>query len=288
MIKRFLLFCSILILSVSCAHAWVAASGSVTLANKKLSLVNGTAFADFSAANVLTDYIGMRLVVTDSAGKKAVGYIKAVGTGETLGDELVSNGTFDSDTTGWAADGSALLSSVAGGVSGNCLQVTENGALNPATVQIIPVTQGRLYKITASVKQGSSSTYRMYPYGTAMPYRTQDRTSTSSWTTLETLTYGASPYALAKDTSSVWLVLLAVASKDSGLTHLFDNVTFKQVLTPSATGVTITSTPNGSTYNWTSIESGFNFNDASGYTYVIHGASTSGIGKNLNIGKNFR
>jgi hypothetical protein len=33
--------------------------------------------------------------------------------------------------------------------------------------------------------------------------------------------------------------------------------------------VRITSTPRGSTYNWASIESGFNYNDASGYTYEI-------------------
>ena len=38
---------------------------------------------------------------------------------------------------------------------------------------------------------------------------------------------------------------------------------------PDGTGVRITSTPRGTTYNWTSIESGFNYNDASGYTYEI-------------------
>ena len=36
-----------------------------------------------------------------------------------------------------------------------------------------------------------------------------------------------------------------------------------------STGVTITSTSNGSTYNWASIDSGFNLNDASNYTYTI-------------------
>jgi hypothetical protein len=50
---------------------------------------------------------------------------------------------------------------------------------------------------------------------------------------------------------------------------LTDNVTIKQVLTPSATGVTITSTADGSTYNWASKEEGFNYNDDSGYSYEI-------------------
>lgn len=50
-------------------------SGTVALVNSRLSLVNGTAFVDFSAAGTLTPYIGGKLTVTDSAGKKAVGYI---------------------------------------------------------------------------------------------------------------------------------------------------------------------------------------------------------------------
>jgi hypothetical protein len=55
----------------------------------------------------------------------------------------------------------------------------------------------------------------------------------------------------------------------SGKTSLFDTASAKQVLTPSSTGVTITSAANGSTYNWASEDSGFNRNDSSGYTYSI-------------------
>jgi hypothetical protein len=43
----------------------------------------------------------------------------------------------------------------------------------------------------------------------------------------------------------------------------------KQVLTPSATGVTITSTAGGTTYNWESKDSGFDYNDANGYSFEI-------------------
>ena len=121
--KKLFIALIILLFSVSFSHAGVLASGSVSLANSKLSLSNGTAFVDFSAADVLTDYIGKRIVITDSAGKKAVGYIKAAGTGETLGDELATNGGFDSDTTGWRPQ-SCTIDSVAGGQSGNCLQIT--------------------------------------------------------------------------------------------------------------------------------------------------------------------
>lgn len=54
-------------------------SGTVTLANSRLSLVAGTAFVDFSATGTLTPYLNGKLTVTDSAGKKAVGYLKAAG-----------------------------------------------------------------------------------------------------------------------------------------------------------------------------------------------------------------
>jgi hypothetical protein len=60
---------------------------------------------------------------------------------------------------------------------------------------------------------------------------------------------------------------------------LFDTVSVKQRLTPSVTGVTQTSQPGGSTYIWASIESGFNYNDAGGYTYEISkGAVLTGGG----------
>jgi len=59
----------------------------------------------------------------------------------------------------------------------------------------------------------------------------------------------------------------------SGATSLFDTASDRHVLTPSATGLTITSTSGGSTYNWTSEASGFNRNDTN-YTYSITGTVT--------------
>ncbi len=71
-------------------------TGSVTLENIRLSLVAGTAFADFSEAGVLTNALGGKLTVTDSGGvNKAIGYIKAAGTGETTGTELITSWVTD-------------------------------------------------------------------------------------------------------------------------------------------------------------------------------------------------
>ena len=71
-------------------------SGSVTRANMKISAVDGTAFVDFSAADVLTGFVvggGLyKLSIYDSALKAIIGYIKEAGTGETLSDELTHVG----------------------------------------------------------------------------------------------------------------------------------------------------------------------------------------------------
>ena len=77
-------------IAVSSPGVITLASGSVTRANTKISAVDGTAFVDFSTANVLTDYVPYKgkLTITDSTSKKLVGYIKAAGTGETYNDVL--------------------------------------------------------------------------------------------------------------------------------------------------------------------------------------------------------
>jgi hypothetical protein len=72
-------------------------------------------------------------------------------------------------------------------------------------------------------------------------------------------------YATILNSASAEFDLVHVGS--SGQQGRFDDVSLKQVLTPSATGVTIVSTQGGSTYNWTS-DSGINGNSAS-FTAVI-------------------
>lgn len=286
MMKKLLISLVLFLCTVSFSHAGVLASGSVTCANKRLSMVNGTAFVDFSTANVLTDYVGKKLVITDSTGKKAIGYIKAQGTGETLGDELVVNGGFDSDTTGWTPGNSALLSSVAGGQSGNCLQITENGVDTPYAVQLINTFTGGLFKFNSLFAKGGTATYiNFYLINTTAwrPFGLNNYVLTGSWVNPIINNYYTSDFKFEGGKGN--LVIRAAAKSGSGLTALFDTVSIKQVLTPSATGVTITSSPNGSTYNWASIESGFNYNDASGYTYTI---VSGGKNKKFNLGKNFK
>jgi len=259
--KKLFIALIILLFSVSFVHAVTIASGSVTRANSRLSLVDGTAFVDFSAAGTLTAYLGQKLTITDSENKKAVGYIKAAGTGETLGSELVTNGDMeDGDPpSGWTYDANTSASSVAGDTG----QALKTVAVNPAGLhlmayQVLAGSAGQLIKASMDGKAVSSSSYLFLTIGpTTSIYQSTVWLQKSTWAT-------RTGYVV--HTGSADLRLRTYTDK-TGEGH-FDNATAKQVLTPSATGVTITSTPNGTTYNWTSIESGFNYNDAV-YTYTI-------------------
>ncbi len=89
------------------------ASGSITQANMRLSGVDGGAtasggaFVDFTAANILTTKLGNLLEIFDSSNRKISGWIKAAGTGETVGAELVTD-------PGFAAVTKAAAKSVSG------------------------------------------------------------------------------------------------------------------------------------------------------------------------------
>lgn len=70
--------------------------------------------------------------------------------------DLVSNGGFASDTTGWAGT-DCTIASVAGGQSGNCLEITRTGG----TTQYAAQTKagfiiGKTYKLATFVESGTS------------------------------------------------------------------------------------------------------------------------------------
>ena len=222
-------------------------SGTVALVNSRLSLVAGTAFVDFGAAGTLTPYLNGKLTVTDSAGKKAIGYIKAAGTGETLGDEIVSDPTFDS-AGDWTAGASW---SVAGGVA--TATASGGGALIQNTLGTV-ITYKALYKTVTNVATRTAGAVAIrYPY----PGYNQQMTSAGEYT------------KYICNVESAGTNKPGIASVTDSFSGTVTSFSLKHVLTPSATGATITSTPGGTTYNWASIESGFNYNDASGYTYTI-------------------
>ena len=75
--------------------------------------------------------------------------------GATTGSDLVTNGGFITDTSGWTAAASSLVS-VSGGQSGNCLEVTNSGAASGSAHQdVAGLTVGETYKLSGYFKKGT-------------------------------------------------------------------------------------------------------------------------------------
>lgn len=220
-----------------------------------LSIVDGAAFAmpgDGSGADLSTYADGAHVLqVVDGAGKIAWARLGAAGTGETLGSELLANPSFDGGTNSWSAEAGATLSSIAGGQSGNCLQITCDGSDNPLGYSAVSVFAGGLYRFGSYVKEGTEATYRIYMTGGDTSNYIQGEAD-GTWAYHQRFFVPSNP--------SYNLVLRQLASAGAGTTLLYDEASVKQVLTPPATGVWLESTPGAADKTLAYIQSGFNAN----------------------------
>jgi hypothetical protein len=161
--------------SQTTSSAGIIGPSSVSQANTKLSLANGAAFVDLGATINLAQYPAGSQIdicsVTNSS-QCVSGYIKAAGTGETYGSELLPDPGMDnlSDFSFVNSTGTILTS---GCQSGNCLQLTttvENGY----AIQNFTLSSGILVFGSAYVKAGTETsfcrTYLLDPsYNTMSP-----------------------------------------------------------------------------------------------------------------------
>jgi hypothetical protein len=256
----------------SAAGAWKAASvpfsvsGSVVQANMRLSIVGGNALADFSVSGSLTSYIGGLLTITDSGGHTITGYISAAGTGETYGSQLLPNPSLGG--AGNLSASKATLSTFSGGGQSvdPYLNVTLTGAYGGG-LQSFRVSSGMLLKSSAYLKKGTetSGMWLCLDNSSWISVACTAEVLPSSWTQFTvygTVNSGAATFEQFYNGAT------------AGQTSLFDSASVAQVLTPSTTGVTIVSTPGGSTRSWRLEQPGFNRNDPKGYTYTITGSGS--------------
>jgi hypothetical protein len=240
----------------------------------RISSVNGTAFLDFTADPGIPDSAaGQYFQITDVAGKKLSGYLKARGTGETYLDIIggtdpsLLNGNFASAEppgvvwtrgVGWTiASGAATDSGGGGSLSINT--GTYTGKLFRSKFDVVALTSG---SIAARLAGTASGTFRTALGTNLIDYLTG--------------TAGTSGFAFISEGS-----VLSI-----------DNASWQQALTPSSYGWTLTNTPGGSTYN-VNVETGFAFNSASAYIVTVyqsesiqvnnpiiaHGTTTAGVMK---------
>ncbi len=215
----------------------------------KLSLVDGTAFlwpgTDISAfAGVEGSSTPYQVTVGDDGGKFAKGWAGAVGGGEALGGEIVTNGTFTADTD-WTINSATIT--IAGGELHFLNTVNNRGIKQNAVAS----HNGELIKTSLDVANATGLAVKHYVF--------------SDWT----------PVVIGSNGTHVDYILVGSDAVELKLWHWagagtadMDNFSMKQVIDCPATALHIVNAKNGSTQNWTSIDAGFNYNAAS-YTVTF-------------------
>ncbi len=202
--------------------------------------------------------------VLDTNGKKATGYLGAVGAGETLGSETVSNGSFETDPEVEWRKGYTHLASISGGQSGNCCEMTGHVGLTATAWQDIATgIVGQLFLLSAYVKSGTDGnvTYQIINDQTLV--MVLNGTTSGSWVQ-------NSVYASVSTTSqNIYFV-----KPNTILTTLFDEISLKHVTEPPVTAIHIVSLPNGIIRNWASIESEFDPNAIASWNIWAESVST--------------
>lgn len=232
-----------------------------------LSLADGSAFIKVSGVD-LSPYAGVagsstpyKIILKDSTGKQAIGYIAEADTTETLASSILTDGGLEL-CTGWSQTRGTLsadaVSPHGGTYSG---RFTRNATSTDGYFyRSISPTVGKLYKVTCWLKRGDSTNVRAY-IGPVGSYSTIGITTATSWTMF-------SIYWTALASS---IVLFSTVGSNGQYSNI-DDVLVEEVTHVGTTGVHIVSTLNGSTRNWASIESGFNYNDTS-YTFDVYYSS---------------
>lgn len=210
-----------------------------------------------------TGYTPYKIQLIDSAGKKAAGYLGAVGPGETLGSEVLLNPSFDNNTQYWSSINGTIQSShpAGGGQSDDyCILSATSGTTQYFSQQRTATLLGglgALIKTTGYIKSGTSvdEAYSLRIHNGDFYLFQGAGVSSGSWIQI-------TPGYFVVD--SFWVAGIGAIyfHKDSSTigTMLFDEPSLKRVTDPPSTAVHIVSSFNGTTRNWASKESGFNLN----------------------------
>lgn len=144
----------------------------------------------------------------------------------TLGTELVTNGTFTTDTTGWTGT-NATLASVAGGQAGNCLEVTDSGSGGGYGYQSITTVANQNYTLSYYFKKGSGASGALGVCVTAGCKTLYDSgTLTDANWTLKTFNFKATGTT----------TIISTFSNGASGTALFDGITLKALTQTNLNG----------------------------------------------------
>ena len=150
------------------------------------------------------------------------------------GAESVKNGTFTTDTTDWGAT-NCTLSSVAGGFSGNCLEITATSGASQTAGQSNTLTIGQYYRASIYVKSGTSGDESFAFFDTLGMFSVNGVTS-STWTKHERIfkaTSSSVPMRIGKNSATIGTMLFDNAS----ITAVAQTITESNALVGSSGGL---------------------------------------------------
>lgn len=142
----------------------------------------------------------------------------------TRGSDLVTNGGFDTNTDNWTSPVDATLDSIAGGESGNCLEITRTADTQVAYQSITGLTIGNWYRTEIYIKDGSQTgLVNTFAVGTTIggtETKSLSVTTNAVWT----------KYALVFEATATshYINYNSVITSGS-LTTLIDSVTFFEI-----------------------------------------------------------
>jgi hypothetical protein len=155
-----------------------------------------------------------------------VAAIKTLVEYPTTGASLVSNGLFTTVTTGWTPANGTILS-VAGGQSGNCLEITSTGGATQSAYQNITLVSGKSYRVAFYVKSGTSAdlnyTVSMTDVSSSATMGSATGTSAAGWV------YGYFDFIATDTDGRINLIKNSTHAASPG-TMLFDSITVYEIL----------------------------------------------------------
>lgn len=270
-----------------------------------LGLVDGRAFVDFLGAVDLTPYIGKRLTIFQpTTGYRISGYIGEVGTGETYSSNMVLNPDVEADGADWSAWGptmptygrDAFAAEGANG-SSHSMQIQANALSNyVVNPKISECTPGAVYLVEAYLKHtvpgehgGTPSIKIGRSNGTNSLSTILGTGAPADWEKVSLrFNTETNPTLLTTDQS----IYYSSGTPLTGATNImyFDEVSCREVLTPSATGFKIYNAPDLKVQNWEWIHESVTpnyYNATAGGTWTYRVSTGSPITTAFGPSKNF-
>jgi hypothetical protein len=168
--------------SATAAGTWEASGVSAT--SSPITLSNGVSIQFSAGTLVLNDKWQFPVYAEYGPGKLFLNDRDAFWKSESW-ENLITNPDFTSNTTGWTAT-NCTLASIAGGQSGNCLEITRTGGSYQQAKQNITTVVGNKYLAKVYIKSGTSGNEQaILEAWTASGASDTRQTTSGSWVQIE-------------------------------------------------------------------------------------------------------